>query len=278
MGGAAHVLAPAVLVEPEIAVQAVAQIVAVQQKRGMARRDQRSSTAAASVDLPAPGNPVNQTVAPACPNTSQRRARVSREPCQRTFGLRPGMAACAGRSDRRPKTSTARAAGASPLRVVVESTVRSEVAIEISFRACDPRVQARSEQAGSSGPCKTILHKRVVQGIWLNTVAPVPAADPGPLPSPAQAPSRCDLAIVGGGIVGLAVARELARRHPRGSVCVLERESAVGTHQTGHNSGVIHAGVYYAPGSLKARLCVQGARELYEYCERTPSPASPAER
>jgi L-2-hydroxyglutarate oxidase len=67
--------------------------------------------------------------------------------------------------------------------------------------------------------------------------------------------------------VGLAVARELARRHPRKAVCVLEREAAIGTHQTGHNSGVIHAGVYYAPGSLKARLCVEGARELYEYCE-----------
>jgi 2-hydroxyglutarate dehydrogenase len=71
---------------------------------------------------------------------------------------------------------------------------------------------------------------------------------------------------VGGGIVGLAVARELSRRDPHASVCVLERESEIGTHQTGHNSGVIHAGVYYAPGSLKARLCVQGARELYEYC------------
>jgi L-2-hydroxyglutarate oxidase len=81
------------------------------------------------------------------------------------------------------------------------------------------------------------------------------------------APSRCDLAVVGGGIVGLAVARELARRHPRKAVCVLEREAAIGTHQTGHNSGVIHAGVYYTPGSLKARLCVEGARELYEYCE-----------
>ena len=80
------------------------------------------------------------------------------------------------------------------------------------------------------------------------------------------APERCDLAIVGGGIVGLAVARELSRRNPRASVCVLERESEVGTHQTGHNSGVIHAGVYYQPGSLKARLCVEGARELYEYC------------
>jgi (S)-2-hydroxyglutarate dehydrogenase len=84
----------------------------------------------------------------------------------------------------------------------------------------------------------------------------------------AQAPSRCDLAVVGGGIVGLAVARELIRRHPRASVCVLERETAIGTHQTGHNSGVIHAGVYYAPGSLKARLCVEGARELYEYCQQ----------
>jgi len=73
---------------------------------------------------------------------------------------------------------------------------------------------------------------------------------------------------VGGGIVGLAVARELARRNPHATLCVLEREAAIGTHQTEHNSGVIHAGVYYAPGSLKARLCVQGARELYEYCEQ----------
>ncbi len=81
-----------------------------------------------------------------------------------------------------------------------------------------------------------------------------------------EAPSTCDLAIVGGGIVGLALARELTRRHPRLSVCVLEREAELGTHQTGHNSGVIHAGVYYQPGSLKARLCVEGARELYEYC------------
>jgi L-2-hydroxyglutarate oxidase len=82
-----------------------------------------------------------------------------------------------------------------------------------------------------------------------------------------QPPARCDLAIVGGGILGLAVARELGRRNPGASVCVLEREAELATHQTGHNSGVIHAGVYYAPGSLKARLCVQGAGEMYEYCE-----------
>ncbi len=84
----------------------------------------------------------------------------------------------------------------------------------------------------------------------------------------APAPESCELAVVGGGIVGLAVARELIRRHPRSSVCVLERERELATHQTGHNSGVIHAGVYYQPGSLKARLCVEGAREMYEYCEQ----------
>ncbi len=79
---------------------------------------------------------------------------------------------------------------------------------------------------------------------------------------------RCDIAVVGGGIVGLAVARELGARKPDVSVAVLEREGEIATHQTGHNSGVIHAGVYYVPGSLKARLCVEGAREMYDYCER----------
>jgi (S)-2-hydroxyglutarate dehydrogenase len=82
----------------------------------------------------------------------------------------------------------------------------------------------------------------------------------------AWTPPRCDLAVVGGGIVGLALARELTRRHPRLSVCVLEREPRLAAHQTSHSSGVIHAGIYYAPGSLKARLCVEGAGELYSYC------------
>jgi (S)-2-hydroxyglutarate dehydrogenase len=88
-----------------------------------------------------------------------------------------------------------------------------------------------------------------------------------PDPPSAHAPEKCDIAIVGAGIVGLAVARELIKRDPQAAVCVLEREAEIATHQTGHNSGVIHAGVYYQPGSLKARLCVEGARELYEYCE-----------
>ena len=73
--------------------------------------------------------------------------------------------------------------------------------------------------------------------------------------------------MVGGGILGLAVARELALRHPDRSLTVLERELDVGAHQTGHNSGVVHGGIYYEPGSLKARLCVEGARLLYDYCD-----------
>ena len=83
----------------------------------------------------------------------------------------------------------------------------------------------------------------------------------------AEPPGECDLVVVGAGIIGLAVAREALRRRPGASVAVLEREAEVGFHQTGHNSGVIHAGIYYRPGSLKARLCVEGARELYEFCE-----------
>jgi (S)-2-hydroxyglutarate dehydrogenase len=73
-----------------------------------------------------------------------------------------------------------------------------------------------------------------------------------------------DVAVVGGGIIGLATARELALRGRR--VVLLERDARLGRHQTTHNSGVIHAGIYYAPGSLKARLCVDGAARLYEYC------------
>ena len=83
---------------------------------------------------------------------------------------------------------------------------------------------------------------------------------------------ECDLAVVGAGILGLAVARELAERHPRLSIRVLEKEPVAAAHQTGHNSGVVHAGIYYAPGSLKARLSVEGARLLYERCDRLGIP------
>jgi L-2-hydroxyglutarate oxidase LhgO len=74
------------------------------------------------------------------------------------------------------------------------------------------------------------------------------------------------IGIVGGGIVGLAVARELIRRRPGVEVTVFEKEDRVGAHQTGHNSGVVHAGIYYRPGSLKAELCTRGRALLRDYC------------
>jgi L-2-hydroxyglutarate oxidase len=77
-----------------------------------------------------------------------------------------------------------------------------------------------------------------------------------------------DLAIVGGGIVGLATTLALTRQHPHLRLVLLEKESEVAAHQTGHNSGVIHSGIYYKPGSLKARLCVEGARRMTEFCEQ----------
>jgi L-2-hydroxyglutarate oxidase LhgO len=76
-----------------------------------------------------------------------------------------------------------------------------------------------------------------------------------------------DIAIVGGGIVGLATARELLLRHPHLKLAVFEKEELLATHQTGHNSGVIHSGIYYKPGSLKAKLCVEGRRALWQYCD-----------
>jgi len=72
--------------------------------------------------------------------------------------------------------------------------------------------------------------------------------------------------VVGAGIVGLAVAHRLLLDRPHATVTVLEKENRVGGHQTGHNSGVIHSGVYYRPGSLRAKLCVAGARSMVEFC------------
>ena len=86
--------------------------------------------------------------------------------------------------------------------------------------------------------------------------------------------ARYDTAIIGAGILGLAVAREVLARRPGARVVVVERENQVGAHQTGHNSGVIHAGVYYAPGSQKAALCVSGAAKMYAYCQRRGVPVN----
>jgi (S)-2-hydroxyglutarate dehydrogenase len=78
--------------------------------------------------------------------------------------------------------------------------------------------------------------------------------------------SRFDILVIGGGIVGLAVALEFTRRFPQLRLLVLEKEDRVARHQSGHNSGVIHSGVYYKPGSLKARLCVSGATAMIGFC------------
>jgi L-2-hydroxyglutarate oxidase LhgO len=81
-----------------------------------------------------------------------------------------------------------------------------------------------------------------------------------------------DFAIVGGGIVGLATAREVLRRRPDLRLLLVEKEPILASHQTGHNSGVLHAGIYYQPGSLKAQACVAGRRELIAYCEEKSIP------
>lgn len=75
-----------------------------------------------------------------------------------------------------------------------------------------------------------------------------------------------DYCIIGGGIVGLATAMALLEQRPGASLLILEKEDQLGRHQTGHNSGVIHAGIYYAPGSLKAELCKRGAQATQAFC------------
>lgn len=80
-------------------------------------------------------------------------------------------------------------------------------------------------------------------------------------------PNRFDVCVIGGGLVGLATARALIDLHPGMSLLLLEKEDGVAGHQSGHNSGVVHSGLYYKPGSLKARLCVEGRRAVYELCD-----------
>ena len=77
-----------------------------------------------------------------------------------------------------------------------------------------------------------------------------------------------DIAVVGGGIVGLATSRELKLRFPGLSIAGVEKEDGFNKHQTGRNSGVIHSGIYYKPGSFKAKLCVEGRRLAWDFCDR----------
>ena len=83
---------------------------------------------------------------------------------------------------------------------------------------------------------------------------------------------RYDVAVIGGGIVGLATARAVAARLPGVDLVVIEKEAEPATHQTGHNSGVLHTGIYYTPGSLRAKLCVHGHRAMAEFCREAGLP------
>ena len=81
-----------------------------------------------------------------------------------------------------------------------------------------------------------------------------------------------DITIIGGGIVGLATALELTKRYPQRKLAILEKEDRLAAHQTGHNSGVIHSGIYYKPGSLKAQTCVAGAKAIIAFCQQHAIP------
>ena len=83
---------------------------------------------------------------------------------------------------------------------------------------------------------------------------------------------HCDIAIIGAGIIGLAVGLQIVRRYPRVKVLILDKEREVASHQTGHNSGVIHSGLYYKPGSLKARLSVEGRAAMVQFCNEHSIP------
>ncbi|GBL85352.1 L-2-hydroxyglutarate dehydrogenase, mitochondrial [Araneus ventricosus] len=76
-----------------------------------------------------------------------------------------------------------------------------------------------------------------------------------------------DVVVIGGGIIGTSTARELLKRNPALRLALVEKEESIGLHQSGHNSGVIHSGIYYTPGSLKAKLCVEGLELAYKYCD-----------
>ena len=79
--------------------------------------------------------------------------------------------------------------------------------------------------------------------------------------------STADIAILGGGMIGMSLAYQLKERSPDLSITLIDKESEIGMHSSGRNSGVLHAGIYYPPGTLKAQVCVQGAKRLRAWCE-----------
>ena len=84
--------------------------------------------------------------------------------------------------------------------------------------------------------------------------------------------SKYDLVVIGGGIIGLATALKFTELYPEKKVAIIDKESKVGYHQSGHNSGVIHAGIYYTPGKQKANFCRAGSSKLKKYCDTKDIP------
>lgn len=81
-----------------------------------------------------------------------------------------------------------------------------------------------------------------------------------------------DVLVVGGGIIGFATARQFLKRNKNLKVALVEKESRPSVHQSGHNSGVIHAGIYYKPGTMRAKMCVEGLYKTYDYCLKNNIP------
>ncbi|CAG9864613.1 unnamed protein product [Phyllotreta striolata] len=108
------------------------------------------------------------------------------------------------------------------------------------------------------------LHKLAINP-WKNVVYPMRTFS-------SLDSKKYDIIVVGGGIVGCATARELKKRQRHLKIALVEKEKELAFHQSGHNSGVIHAGIYYTPGSLKAKLCVEGLRLAYRYCDEKGIP------
>ena len=92
------------------------------------------------------------------------------------------------------------------------------------------------------------------------------------IPEPTKQILKNDIIIIGGGIVGLATALQLKNKQPQLRLTIIDKENNLATHQTGHNSGVIHSGLYYKPGSLKAKNCIKGYRLLIDFCDREGVP------
>lgn len=134
------------------------------------------------------------------------------------------------------------------------------------FSHADSLAQATNDRADAGGSQRVLTITRLADKPVSDSPQPIDSTQNGSGLLGGKMPI-VDFAVVGGGIVGLATAVTLLQRRPGASLVLLEKEAGVAQHQTGHNSGVIHAGIYYEPGSLKARLCKAGAAWTRQFCD-----------